>query len=160
MFATLYNYFFPNINDTVFKLDNSERKINAKIEIKHTEVENSQRKGSFATTDIPKGAYIRYRGKFTDKEKDSKIFWWIVEYDNKTGEPIDGGNSIGYIDDSEEDNWMKYINYTVDENKANVYVDQHEDKIYYYMDSNVNVGDEILMLCSQKYFDYINADIE
>lgn len=156
MFSYIYNYFFPNhIEETTFKFNDD--KFTTKIEFKPTSIPNSKRSGCFATEDIPKGSYLRYHGSHVEEDPNNEATWWIVEYDETTGELIDCDNVIGYIDGMTEDHWTRHINYSSDEELTNITVAQYFNKIYYYAYKDIKAGDEIVMPCEKEYFEKINA---
>lgn len=153
MFTSIYNYFFgePEQYETIFNID--EEEINTMIEVKESILKNN-RNGCFTSVAIPVGYYTEYEGKFVKEDPHNEFAWPIYNYDKFTNEVVDG-NIIGYIDGSQSDDWTKHVNYINDEDRANLGVYQYANKIYYQVYKDIEAGGELIMACTDEYYEYI-----
>lgn len=135
--------------DTTFR--KKDKKLKTKILIKKSTVPNAGY-GAFALSDIPKGYYAPYRGRFSKRQPRNSLYTWEVDRFNRaSGEPIND-KPYAFIDGINETHWTKFVNSPEEKDGGCLDVFQKRDRIYYKTKRDIKKGEELFVWYGSEYY--------
>lgn len=102
--------------------------------------------GVFAKNSIPRGYFVMWQGAYVNPSYADKDYSWsVMEYDEKTGIPLNEGEVLYDINPLTVNAWYGFINCGTTEDNNNIAAIQAYDKIILYTLKDINQGDELFV---------------